>query len=296
MKFTTDFRQQIFKIFISAVLGFSLISTAQATKIDERIFTFQHKVAKNGNVKAAYKVAFMYEMGRGVEKDLNKAKQWYKKAVTSNFTAAKHRLTYLEIKQIGFQAKHRTWLKDAIKDADAGDDNVMFMLANMYEDGTGVKNDPELARRYYQHATAKGNADAEARLFRLEQNMIRIRAEKQKESALAAKKAKQKKEAKKDNEAEKKIAEAKRKQWLLQQAEKERKRLAAERKKLASEKRKLAAQKAELAKKQAAVKKAKAESEKQENIAKIEDTPATKEVFESDLCSGSAARFRTQCN
>jgi len=273
---------------LTVLLSLFVFSTATAADLNLRVFKFQQKVAKGGHPKAQFKLAYMYEAGRGTEKDFNQATLWYKKAAKQNFKAAKHRLEFINVKTKGFKAKHKPWLKSLIDDANKGDDNVQFLLASMYEEGIGVKRNLKQAQRYYKLATAKGNADAESKLFRIVQktNMDSENNQKQLAEKQAAKKAAAKKQqAKKDAEARKKKA----KQLT---AENERKRLSAERKKLAAEKRKLAMQKKMLAKKQAEAKKAKdAEKPKSVVTAKKQE-----EGFESDLCSGAAARFRTQCN
>jgi len=273
-------------ISLAALIGFFMISSAYAANIESRIFKFQQKVAKIGNAKAQYKLAYMHEIGRGTEKDLNQATLWYKKSASQNFRAAKHRLVFINVKTKGFKAKHKMWLTSLINDANKGDDDVQFLLANMYEEGIGVKRNLKQAHRYYKLSTAKGNADAESQLFRIVQkiNATSEENEKQKAAKLAAKKAAAKKQqAKKDAEAKKQKA----KQLA---AEKQRKRRESDRKKVAAKKQKQAMKNKALAKKQA-------EAKKQANKpAAITTAENKEEVFESDLCSGAAARFRTQCN
>lgn len=276
-------------------IGFTVLlilftySTATKADINARIFKFQQKVAKIGDPKAQYKLAYMYETGRGTKKDINQAKTWYKKAVKQKYKAAKHRLEFIDVKANGFKPKHKPWLELLISDANNGDDNVQFLLASMYEDGVGVKRDLKQAQRYYKLSTAKGNADAESELFRIVQkiNMESDIAQKQ-QAAIKAEAKKQ--QAKKDAEAR----EQKAKQLA---AAKERKRLETERKKLAAEKRKQAVKQKMLAKKQDEEKNAKQKSKQKDNsstvISKAENQ---EEIFESDLCTGAAARFRTQCN
>lgn len=274
---------------LTVLLSLFIFSTATAADINARIFKFQQKVAKIGSPKAQYKLAYMYEAGRGTEKDLNKAALWYKKAAKQKYKAAKHRLEFINVKTKGFKAKHKAWLKSLISDANNGDDNVQFLLASMYEDGIGVKRNLKQAQRYYKLSTAKGNADAESELFRIVQkiNMESDIAQKQ-QAAIKAEAKKQ--QAKKDAEAR----EQKAKQLA---AERERKRLEKKRKKLAAEKRKQAVKQKMLAKKQDEDKKAKQTSkQKDKNTTVISKAENKEETFESDLCTGAAARFRTQCN
>lgn len=276
-----------FQAIIGLVFALIIVTPANAINIDEKIFNFQQKMADAGNVKAQYKLAYMYETGRGVNRDLSKAQQWYQKSAEKGYISSQHRITYIEVKRNGFKPKHRAWIKQLKADADS-DDKVMFLLANMYETGIGVKDDLNKARYYYKKSTAKGNADAETRLFALEQRMRRVQ-EKQ-----AAKEAEEKALKKAQLLAEKKAREEKRAKQKEQQAKL---------KKLQQQKQ-LEAKKAEKAKKELA-KQRKQEQQKIKQAKQVKPVPTiavkeaeteVEEVFETDLCSGKAARFRTQCN
>ena len=282
----------IFHLSVSCLL---LVPTVNAANIESRIFNFQQKMANAGSAKAQFKLAYMYETGRGVSRDLAAARKWYSKSLEQKFMAAGHRLSFLDVKKSGFRTKHKSWLNTVIRDANNGDDNVMFLLANMYEQGIGVKHDLKKARYYYHRSTAKGNADAEARLFALDQRIRKMQAAKDKQRKIeqARKNAEAEKLAKKKQQQKLKAKQAKlnSQKSKKSKAEKEKQRLLAERKKLAAEKKQLAKMKAELAKKKAAIK----EAEKKTVIAETKENQSEDE-FEADLCTGKAARFRTQCN
>jgi len=276
------------------LLGMSVSSVAEAGKLDSRIFKFQEKIAKNGKANAQFKLAYLYETGRGTKKDISKAKEWYKKAALQNFKAANHRLVYIDATTSGFKAKHKSWFKTVINDANKGDDNTQFLLAYMYEKGIGVKPDLDKARDYYQKASAKRNADAESRLFGIVQKINADANKKRQAAEIAEKQAEAKRlQARKEAEAEKKKQQARKQKQLQLNAEKERKQLAAARQKAAAEKRKHAEQKNQLAKKQAEAKKLRPSAESSKTVVTAKNQ---EEVFESDLCTGAAARFRTQCN
>ena len=269
----------VLKAVSAIVLGLSLVPAANAINIDSKVFNFQKKLAIAGKYKAQYKLALMYETGRGVEKDLVKAGLWYKKASHQNFKAAKHRLIYLDIKKGGFKSKHKAWIRALNADA-ASDPEAMFLMAELYENGIGVKKSLKLTRKFYQSSAAKGHADAEARLFvlsqkiRKQEQMAQIQAEEKRTKQLAE-------EKKKKAAQRKKAAErlAKNKAQQLKEERKKNRLIAESKKRKLEQKRKLQAKK-------------KAEKEDKQVVAKVK----TEEEFESDLCSGAAARFRTQCN
>lgn len=265
---------------------FLSISTGFAANYDSGIFEFQQKLANNGNPQAQYKLAEMYENGRGAAKDVNKAKDWYKKSAANNYKPAKHRLTYLEVKSGGFKASHKPWLKDLSADAKKGDVEAMFLLGEMYESGTGIKKNLKQAKAYYKAASTKGNVDAEYRLYEVEDKLNRAKADKlaKQEAKLAAQEAQQKKKDAQARKARQQSAQSNKQKQTQLKAVQERNRLELERRRLAEDKRKLEAQQKALAKREAAAK-----------AAAAEEKSAAPEGFESDLCSGRAARFRTQC-
>ena len=85
--------------FLVTLLGLCFIIpiNLQAANFDSGVFEFQQKLAKSGNPRAQYQLATMYESGRGVAKDTNKAKEWYKKSAENHYKAAGYRLTYLDV-------------------------------------------------------------------------------------------------------------------------------------------------------------------------------------------------------
>ncbi len=283
------------RLALALLLGLSLSSVTLASSYDTGIFEFQQKLANNGNPQAQYQLATMYESGRGVEKNINLAKQWYEKSAAKDFSAAKHRLTYLEIKTGGFKETHKPWVNQLASEAKRGDGEAMFILGDMYENGIGVKKSLKRAEGYYKSSAAKGNVDAENRLFNIEQQVSSQQAQQQKNSeqekarqeAAQKQKAEQERKARAAREkAARDRARAEQGKKAQQQAEAERRKLEAERKRLAEERRKLEAQKQALQ-----AQKAKENAAKEAEQKKAED-----DKFEAELCTGKAARFRTQCN
>jgi hypothetical protein len=290
-------KKHIVKKVLAGMLGLFLASAASAADINSRIFEFQKKLAADGNVQAQFKLAFMYEVGRGVQKDMVSAREWYKKSAAQNFEASKRRLKFLDVVASGFKPEHRTWVSEQIKDANDGDAEAMFIVAELYEAGIGVEADLLKARHYYKLSTGRGNANAEARLFKLEQKIFTSNKQQKQKVQQAEKQAEQQAEAR-DAEAADKRAEEQRQRALQAKVAEENRRLAIERRKIEDEKRRIEQQKQELAKREAEAARAKAERARAEKE-KAEQAKAEakkEEVFEADNCTGAAARFRTQCN
>lgn len=284
------------------------VSTSFATKYDTEVFELQQKLAKSGDAQAQFKLATMYESGRGIEKDNSLAMSWYKKSSSNNLPAATRHLKYLNIIKSGFKEQDKAWLKTVFKDAKRGDENALLVLGKIHENGTGVEKDLKKSRRYFKYAFNRGNADAEGDLNRVEQKIstretasLQEQEQKHKAQLLALNKEKQKKQA--INNAPKK--EVKKKKVVINKPKKytpnkkvakntknnkELKRLEAERRKLSKERKELEAMRKELAEKQVVKDKP------------AEEEPATRKVIASnetqkatDVCHGKAARFMSRC-
>lgn len=286
MKLIKTFNFRLVSFVLVATLGVLVSSVSVAANLDSRIFDFQHKLANAGKYKAQFKLALMYEGGRGVAVDINKAKAWYKKSAAQGYKPAKHRIEYIGVKTKGFKVKNKPWLKNLIRDAKENDAEAMFLLAEMYERGLGVRKSLKNARLYYKKSTARGHADAEIKLYSIDQEINKIKFSEQAKKEKRAEKAKLAKAAKK---AEKNQKTEKRKQQERQsKSTQKRKKQATKRAKLEKQKRN-----AEKKKRLAVNKKRKAEKMKASAAANQKEPEPE---FESDLCSGAAARFRTQCN
>ena len=83
------------------------------------------RAANRGHASAAFRLGALYEEGRGVERDAERAVAWYRRA------------------------------------ADAGDERAWLNLAHMYAKGDGVPEDESRAAHWYERAARAGNAHAQ---------------------------------------------------------------------------------------------------------------------------------------
>jgi TPR repeat protein len=93
----------------------------------EALAHFQ-KAAKLGNVNAQLNIAAMYERGRGVERDMDKAAYWYRLAAAN------------------------------------GDTDAQCILGSMYHLGRGVEKNDTQAIKWLQLAATQGSSRAQTRL------------------------------------------------------------------------------------------------------------------------------------
>lgn len=161
------------------------VSALETINQSENVFKFQHKLAKNGNAYAQYKLATMYESGIGVDVDVNQARQWYQQSSANGVKAASDRNTYLTIKERGFsKAEHQSWLDGIKADAKKRDVEAMHLLGQLYLNGTGVKKNlkKSLALLTYVNSSGGGNVDSEIAAIQEEINKHKLTADKQRQT------------------------------------------------------------------------------------------------------------------
>jgi len=136
------------------------------------LFKFQYKLAMKGNAHAQYKLACMYEVGKGVKLNIEHAKHWYDMAYKDGMKAAGDRYTYLTVKEQGYdQANHSAWLEGVKTDAGAGKGDAMFLLGQLYREGLGVKKDLNKSQELLEQVSLLGDADVEDELALIQAEM-----------------------------------------------------------------------------------------------------------------------------
>ena len=121
-----------------------------------------YALAKKGDAKAQYNVAYMYANGKGVQKDMDKARKWYEKAAKQDNGAAQYNLAQIyhaagESDPYRYE-KARYWYEKAVE---AGIMEAYNNLAALYIDGKGVKKDQKKAFELFQKAAKMGDPSAQ---------------------------------------------------------------------------------------------------------------------------------------
>jgi len=156
-------------LLITASLHFNL--SAELYQPSIAVFRFQKQMAKRGNAESQFKLGLMYETGSGVKKSLVLATSWYKKAARQNYKPALNRLTYLEIKKSGFNNNHREWLMELKADARYQEGEALFLLGQMYSEGTGVNKSLTNALELLRKAAGGNIPGSEAEIIRVENEL-----------------------------------------------------------------------------------------------------------------------------
>ena len=131
-------------------------------------------MAKRGNAESQFKLGLMYETGSGVDQSPVLATSWYKKAKRQNYKPAANRLTYLEIKKTGFTDKHADWLKELKNDARFNEGEALFLLGQMYSEGTGVNKSLTRSLKLLRKAAGGNIPGADAEIARVEEELKQL--------------------------------------------------------------------------------------------------------------------------
>lgn len=121
-----------------------------------------YTLAKKDDAKAQYNVGLIYANGKGVQKDLAKAKKWYEKAAKQGNGPAQYNLAQLyhaegESDDHGYE-KAKYWYEKAVE---SGIMQAYNNLAALYIEGKGVKQDQQKAFELFQKAASMGDHSAQ---------------------------------------------------------------------------------------------------------------------------------------
>ena len=125
------------------------------------------KKAIKGNKKSQYIIGYMYEHGKAVPKDINKAMCWYEKSAAKKYTRALNNLAYFYQKGMGTKKDIEKAEKLLLISAKQKDSVACLNLAIMYQTGKKGKTSIEQAMVWYRKSMKYGNKTAERMYKRL---------------------------------------------------------------------------------------------------------------------------------
>ncbi len=179
---------------LSPVIFFILLCASQysvaADLIDQshNLFIFQQKLAIRGNSQAQYRLAFMYETGQGVKVNWLKAKKWYTASAKQGNLSASYRLAYLRAKLKGYdKARDGKWVDKVKKAAFAGKMEEMFLLAQLYHEGIGVKKDLNKSLKLMYRLSSDGVMAADSEMEKLQAEIKANKATKKQKQVVITK-------------------------------------------------------------------------------------------------------------
>ncbi len=129
-------------------------------KNQEKAFEYFEKAANENCHSALNNIAYCYANGLGVEKDEKKAVEYYQKAANSNNGEAMHNLGFCYANGLGVEKDEKKAIEYYQKAADFNNADAIYNLGFCYEKGRGVEKDEKKAIEYYQKAADLGNSNA----------------------------------------------------------------------------------------------------------------------------------------
>jgi TPR repeat protein len=123
--------------------------------------------AEQGDARAQYHLAILYERGLGTEKNIPEAFKWARLAAQNGEPNAQFALSMLyahggEVDKD--EAEAAKWFKRGVDSAHSGNSTAQYLLSGMYETGQGVEKDDTVAITWLRSAADLGNAAAQAKL------------------------------------------------------------------------------------------------------------------------------------
>ena len=95
------------------------------------------QVAKQGDARAQYNVAWMYANGKGTSQDFQEAANWYEKSADQGYVDAQYNLANLYLRGSGVTQNDYLAFSWFIKAAEQGDAAAQYNLGRMYLEGKG---------------------------------------------------------------------------------------------------------------------------------------------------------------
>jgi hypothetical protein len=147
------------------MIGLPMLASAyQGDYIWEDKFKKALPKAESGNVDAQYDVGEMYEKGKGTDKNLSKAFEWYKKAAEQGDVKAAYRVGVAYLKGKGVNKNSDKAHKYLKQSANKGYARAQYYMGMLYEKGIGVSQDYDTAISWYGKSKKAGYRPADERI------------------------------------------------------------------------------------------------------------------------------------
>jgi len=124
--------------------------------------------AQKGDKLSQCYVAYMYNVGQGIDKDLKIAREWYTRAAQQGDRVAQYNLSNMLTKGEGGTKNLKEAVQWLVKAAEQGSPDAQNNLGEVYRYGSGTKKDIPQARKWFLIAAGQGHKDARKTLAELD--------------------------------------------------------------------------------------------------------------------------------
>ena len=149
-------------------LAYCYIEGKGVEKDVDEAFKWCRRAAEGGNHWSMNKLGLMYEFGDGTEKNLEEAFRWYKAAAENGHAGGQYNLGDMYEFGKGTEQDLAAAFKWYKASAEKGNSVGQYHLGDMYEHGKGTAKNAKLAVEWYTKAAKKGSNDAQKALERIE--------------------------------------------------------------------------------------------------------------------------------
>lgn len=129
-------------------------------KDERRAFELNRVAAEGGFTDAILAMGWFYANGVGVERDLEQAQSWYRKAARKHCPKAMFNLGHIAYRERDWEGA-RTWFTRA---SEKGHHRSLFWLGKLFWRGCAVSRDRRHAKELFQQAANKKVAEAQRTL------------------------------------------------------------------------------------------------------------------------------------
>ena len=150
--------------YVQYALALMYLNGIGVEKDEEKAFEWYEKSAKLNYAPAQLALAGMYLNGRGVEKDEEKAFEWCEKSAKLNYAPAQFNLALMYLEGMGVEKDEEKAFEWYEKSAKLNYAPAQFTLALMYLYGIGVEKDEEKAFEWCEKSAKLNYAPAQSSL------------------------------------------------------------------------------------------------------------------------------------
>lgn len=129
----------------------------QSTK---QAYKWYKRFAEQGHADAQYRLAMMYDTGKGIYRSSSKAYEWYLKAAEQDDVKAQLNIGGMYASGNGRPQDYEKAYEWFMKSANNGYASSQYNIGTLYYEGKGVSVDRHKARKWYVKAAEQGHVDA----------------------------------------------------------------------------------------------------------------------------------------
>ncbi len=131
------------------------------------------KAASQGDARAQDSLGIMYGLGQGRPQNYAESIKWHTLAANQGYASAQYNLGYMYYNGLGFKKSYAEAYKLFMKAAVQADERSESYLGYMYKDGQGVAKDYHRAHMWFNISALNGESSSKQQRTELENKMTK---------------------------------------------------------------------------------------------------------------------------